>query len=141
MIYAVNLTAFLFLLFCAFFDLRTKQIPLSVLLIFGAIITGLALMNGTLLHRSVWPKLMPGVVFLLIAFMTKQAVGYGDGVVILLIGILLGVGQCIAVIFIGLILCSLMSLLILVFRRGGRQTQLPFMPFLLTAWGVVLIGK
>ncbi len=141
MIQIMNLTALLFLIFCTVYDVRTKQIPLSILLVFGVIIAGLVWINGTLIQQMVWLKLLPGVVFLLIAFITKQAVGYGDGIVILLMGVLLGVRQCISMVFIGLIFCSVISLLILVFGKGSKQTKLPFMPFLLTAWGVILIGK
>lgn len=137
----IEMTAMLFLIFCTVFDLRTKKIPLSVLVVFGMIILGMTGINGTLVHRGIYWQLIPGAVFLLIAFVTRQAVGYGDGIVILLVGILLGISRCLSMVCLGLVLCSAVSLGILLLKKGNRQTKLPFTPFLLVAEGVILLGR
>lgn len=141
MIGIINIIAFLFLAFCTLCDLRSMQIPLAGLVIFGLVIVGIGIINGTLFQQLGFLQLIPGAVFLLISLLGKQSVGYGDGMVILLLGILLGISRCVAVIFMGLIFCSIVSIFILLLKKGNRRTKLPFMPFLLAAWGVSLFGR
>ena len=38
--------------------------------------------------------LLPGCVLLLLAFVTREQIGYGDGMVLMIIGILYPVGRC-----------------------------------------------
>jgi leader peptidase (prepilin peptidase)/N-methyltransferase len=82
---------------------------------------------------------MPGALFIIIAFLTKQALGYGDGAVILLLGLLLEFNVIITFIMLALLFSAIVSLFILLFKKGNVQTRLPFMPFLLSAWGVLLL--
>lgn len=136
----IRYITFVFLTLCAFFDIRTKRIPLWILLVFGSMILGITGISGTLIHQSLCLQLLPGMVFLLMSLLTGEAVGYGDGIVILLLGVSLGIRLCVSIVFVGLVLCAGVSLLILILKKGSQQTRLPFMPFLLAAWGVLFVG-
>lgn len=136
MIVIVNSIALIFLIICAINDILTKQIPLGVLIAFGIMAFILAALDGALSSWSGGIRLLPGFMLLLIGFLTRQSIGYGDGMVVLIMGMLLGVHQCLIILFIGVILSSLVSIFILILKKGNYRTKLPFVPFLLVAWGV-----
>jgi leader peptidase (prepilin peptidase)/N-methyltransferase len=136
LIVIVNSIALIFLIICAINDILTKQIPLGVLIAFGIMAFILAALDGALSSWSGGIRLLPGFMLLLIGFLTRQSIGYGDGMVVLIMGMLLGVHQCLIILFIGVILSSLVSIFILILKKGNYRTKLPFVPFLLVAWGV-----
>ena len=83
--------------------------------------------------------LIPGTALFLIALLTKQAVGYGDCLLILITGIFLGPERTILQFFISLLLAGGFSILLLVLQKKGRREDLPFAPFLLAGYVGVLI--
>ena len=83
--------------------------------------------------------LMPGVFLLMLGRVTGQAVGYGDGLLLLTCGLYLG-GRTAGILFVGgLFLLFPVSLYLLISGMAKRKTQLPFAPFLLTAFVLWLI--
>ena len=55
-------------------------------------------------------------------------IGRGDGIVIAAVGIALGARKCLLVVFAASFVMCIAAIVILVFRKGGRQTRLPFLP-------------
>jgi leader peptidase (prepilin peptidase)/N-methyltransferase len=135
----INVTILLFLALCTYFDVRSKQIPVKLILVFGFIIGGIFLIGRYFNNDDILWRILPGIFLLLISFVTNQAMGYGDGLVILLIGLLLEININMTFIMMALLLSAVASLIILILKKGNRNTRLPFMPFLLTAWGVTMI--
>ncbi len=74
--------------------------------------------------------LLPGCVFLLLAFVTREQIGYGDGMILTIIGILYPIWRVMVVTGIALLIISVMSIVLLVLKKGNRYTRLPFVPFL-----------
>lgn len=74
--------------------------------------------------------LLPGCVLLLLAFVTREQIGYGDGMVLMIIGILYPVWRVMAVMGISLFITSIISIFVLLLKKGNRNTRLPFIPFL-----------
>lgn len=84
--------------------------------------------------RSLLMALLPGVVLLLLGRITRQAVGYGDGLLLLVCGLYLG-GKEAGVLFVtGLLVLFPISLVLLISGQAKRKTQLPFAPCLLAAY-------
>lgn len=81
---------------------------------------------------------LPGLLLLATAFATKKA-GYGDGIVLLLLGIALGSRKSLLLFGVSLFLISICSLVLLAFRKAGRDTRIPFLPFLSVAWLMLLM--
>ena len=134
-----NIVILILLALCTFFDIKSKQLPLKMIALFALIIVERCFANGYFGSWDFLLRLAPGVLLLLIAFATNQAIGYGDGVIIVLIGLMLDIQVTISLIFIAFILSSIISLIILISKKGDRQTRLPFMPFMLTAWCICLM--
>jgi len=79
---------------------------------------------------------LPGCLLLLLAFVTREQIGYGDGMVLFIIGILYPVWRVMIVAGIALLSISIMGIFLLVIKKGNRNTRLPFVPFLF--WGSLI---
>ncbi|MCL2717868.1 MAG: prepilin peptidase [Lachnospiraceae bacterium] len=134
-----NIIVAVFLALCTYFDIKSKWIPLKLIVLFGLVIIGICFKSGDSANWEILIRIMPGIFLLLIAFVTNQAIGYGDGIVILLIGLATDIHLVITFILIAFLLSAMVSIFILISGKGNRQTRLPFMPFLLIAWCVCLI--
>jgi prepilin signal peptidase PulO-like enzyme (type II secretory pathway) len=78
--------------------------------------------------------LLPGILFLLFARISKEAIGYGDGFSICMMGIYLEVETLLSVCMCALFLAGIVALVLLVSgKRKGKQ-EIPFIPFLLLSF-------
>ena len=83
--------------------------------------------------------MLVGVVLFAVSKVSRGAIGEGDALVYTLTGALLGITGNMELLLISLLLCSLVSLGLIVFRRVGRQYKIAFVPFIAIAYGVVVI--
>lgn len=82
-----------------------------------------------------------GGALLLISLLTKGALGLGDGLFLVVVGIHLGVGAVITVLAFGLLISAIFSLVLLVFRKVSRKSSVPFVPFLTVAYVITFLGQ
>lgn len=90
---------------------------------------------------GILPAVLPGLFLLILAWFTKESIGYGDGISVLLLGGMVGLRNCIWVLGISLLLLSLVGLVLLVIKRVDRKTKIPYLPFLLVAEGMLLLCR
>ena len=81
--------------------------------------------------------LIPGILLLVLSKITKGAVGQGDGFFFLVSGMYLGFWDNVALLFFGLLICSLWGMGMLIWgmfeKKRIKNVQLPFLPFLVPA--------
>ncbi len=120
---------FLFLLICSIQDLKEKQLSVKVLAGFGIIflISSLIWENITPEQR-IW-NMLPGAAALFLAFLTKEQIGYGDGICLLIAGNLISCNVLLGAVMSGLILICICSVVLLIEKKADRKTTLPFLPF------------
>lgn len=137
----MEIIAFGFLCICAVFDIRRKEIP-TVLIGIGFagafFINVWGIISGTISFIEIGLCLLPGIFFSLTSFCTKEKVGFGDGLMLLIAGLLIGFYRCFFVLCISLIFSSFFSLVLLLLRRVGKESRIPFAPFLVIGMGVGL---
>lgn len=113
-------------------DLRFKKIPVWLVATSGIIVTFVSLYearkDGIQDLQLLW-GVIPGVGLMLIALISKKA-GWADGVVLMLLGILVGFGACALSFALSMLMISVVSLVLLVLKRVGKNTYLPYLPFL-----------
>lgn len=130
---------FILLCICSGFDIRKKEIPLVILI--AGILTGLGIelfqiCKGLTSIAGAGTSLLPGAFFILLSFCTGEKVGYGDGLLLIMSGLFLGFSKCFLVLCISLVLASAFALVLLVFRKAGRDSRLPLVPFIAVGMGV-----
>lgn len=122
----------LWLIAMSIFDLFEKRVPVWLLTIGGipAILTAMyAYMKGTESLSQILFGMLPGVLLLAVAAVTRKA-GWADGIVLLIMGGLTGLWECMACFMVSLIAMSAVSLPLLVLRKVGKNATLPYIPFL-----------
>lgn len=120
-----------FLVVGTFFDIKKKQLPklyLFVWLVFDAIWLGLD-WQSLVLNRLII-CLLPGMIMLVLAFLTKEQLGYGDGMVLILMGCLQEMRSLCVVLLYAFFGAACVSGILCLFKKANRKTKLPFLPFL-----------
>ena len=117
-------------------DIRARRIPVWMLVL-GSGLSAAAVLYQKSGYFDLLRGVMPGLLLLAIAFATKKA-GYGDGIVLSCLGMVLGGEKGLLLFGLSSFLLALCSLVLLVFRKVGRSTEIPFLPFLTAAWIVIL---
>ena len=84
--------------------------------------------------------LLPGIFMLILAWSTRESIGYGDGLVILGMGCFYALGEIMGIVMIAITIAGITALGLLVFGHKNRESEFPFVPFLLGAhlvmWGL-----
>lgn len=125
---------------CAVFDILRRQIPLAVVwlgMIMAVCLQAGGYMGETSFLSAVF-SLMPGAGFFLLSFLTGEKVGYGDGWVLLMIGLFMGIYRCFLILMLGLAAESAVAIVLLALKKIQRDREIPFSPFLLLGMGVAV---
>ena len=79
-----------------------------------------------------------GIVLLLIARLSREAIGYGDALMIIATGVFLGIVDNVLLILCSITAAALCSLVLLIFKINKKQDAIPFVPFMLCGYIVLL---
>ena len=115
---------------CSVSDARKKTMPAALLIIFSIAVVGFALFDNAVSTRFRVGGFFMGILFLLISKCSKEAIGYGDSWLILLLGIYLGYLRVLGVLFGASVLAGVVSVFFLWKRGWKKKATLPFVPFL-----------
>lgn len=123
------------LLIFSLFDIKFKRIPAALLLICCFFAIGYAIYS--LYHHETTISeygiaLFPGVICLLAAFATGN-LGVGDGCLFIVLGVVIGPADCIKVFCISMFLAGIASIILLVSKKAGKKTSIPYVPFITAA--------
>lgn len=124
-------------------DTRSRKVPVWMLWIGTAAAVGVLLYEGINGGLNGWQEcraLLPGAIMLAVAYATGKA-GPADGIILMLLGVLMGYEDCVAVSLGGLFLIALFSAVLLTLRRVKKDTRIPFVPFLAVSWLIVVCGR
>ena len=135
----VNGVIIVFLIPCAITDLKSKTIPIWWTVVFGI---------SAMIYQIFWKKqkleailfsMIIGVTLLVAAKISNQRIGYGDGIIFLILGLWIGFWDGISLLFFSLILSSIISVYLILVRRKGSDYRIPFIPFVIAAY-IILEG-
>ncbi len=124
----------LYLVLLSLWDVRTKRLPAALLLAGGG--TGILLRildlaagkNAAEICQNYLPGLSAGLFLLAAAALTREAVGYGDGICFCTLAFWLPWGSLFTLLITALVLCAVPGTVIGLIRRS-RKITLPFLPF------------
>ena len=69
-----------------------------------------------------------------LSIISREQIGRGDGFVIAAIGLITGFRKCLFAVCIASIIMTLVSVFVLILRKGNRDTRLPFIPALFAGY-------
>lgn len=85
--------------------------------------------------------LLPGIGVLGLSVVLHGGIGKGDGYLLCISGMALGIEQNTVLFFYGLFLAGVTSAVLLVFKRVKRNTKLPFVPFLFAGFLLTVVQQ
>lgn len=121
-------------------DFKYKEIPIWLSLLGG----GIGVLFCVIEERNIRNMLIacvPGIIVLIFSWITKEVIGYGDGMVLLVMGAYMPIAQILSIGMLAFCLAGIVALILLVlFRKKGKE-QIPFIPFLFIAYGLEYVTK
>ena len=125
-------------------DVRKKEVSAWAIVscaLVSAAAAGLGAYRGDFDILSLFFSLLPGAVLLFVALMSREGVGYGDGFLIFASGPALGAGAVYLGLLAALLLSAVFSGILIVIKRAGRRTRIPFVPFMTLGMGAMILEK
>ncbi len=121
-------------------DLRSMKIympPLYTALTLGMI---WAIFGDSELFLYRLAGLLSGGLLLLLAFLSREAIGLGDAALFLVLGIWLGLWESLLLLTASLVLAALAGIFLWIRKKSMKQA-FPFVPFVLIAYVLMLGGQ
>ena len=129
----IFITLYLFL--ASVFDIKSRKIPLLLITIFSIFEMIISLFSDKNLYFLF--GLIPGVIMIVVSYITNNSLGYGDAFLIFSLGFTLSFYEIFHILLSGLFFTSIIGCLLLL-KKKSKKYKLPFSPFLLLAWLTLL---
>lgn len=114
-------------------DLKYKEIPLWLSLLGAGVGVGFCIEEERTLV-SIFLACIPGIVALLFSKLSKEVMGYGDGILLVVMGIYLPLEKLLSIGMLAFGIAGIVALaLLVVFQKKGNY-KIPFVPFLTLAY-------
>lgn len=129
----VSIVVNIYLFLGAWQDLRRKKIENKYLRIggiLGLVFKGISLVRGSVTVREWCLALVPGILLLVIAKVTNEKIGYGDGLVLLILGNFFVFFEVWMILQTAIFLVMSFSFILLCSKKVSKEYQIPFLPFL-----------
>ena len=137
---AIKIILGVFLIINTITDIRNKSIKIPVLAVFSIIGIIMYIMIRPVAVISEIGGIITGTLFIVISYLTKGKIGMGDALLMTVTGIYLGAEQNIILIMEALFITLLYSIVLIIFKKAGRDREIAFAPFMLISFlGMVAI--
>ena len=134
-----HIILFIYLTICTITDIRTNTISRIYSICCGLILLLLNILSTNISFTDILISAFPGLCLLLLGIATRQAIGYGDGIGLMILGIFEGFEGMLFIAARAFLLSSLYGIWMLLALRKTWSASMPFFPFLLMAFAGGLI--
>ena len=119
------------------FDIKRKKIPVYMLIILAAagIISNFTVGEFDIEKRII--AMLPGMILLIVSMITKQQIGYGDGMIILIMGLYIDIDDILSIVLSSFLLSSIAAIILMPVFKKKKNFEMAFSPFLLIGYGLV----
>ncbi len=119
-------------------DIRKKGIKRLWLIGLGIVGLIFTIADAEVLCVSFLLRFVPGVVFVLLAWATREQIGMGDALLILVMGWYLNAIELVDVCLLAFFIAGLVALVLLVVIKKSKKFELPMVPFIFAGYVVRL---
>lgn len=120
-------------------DIRSRRIPIWILAAGGFLAAGFQIIWGELPGILIISGGAVGLVFLAVSKVTGEDFGYGDSILIGILGIYLGFWNLLSLLVITFLFAAGAAMIVLVRKKFRRKALLPFIPFLGIGYAAVIL--
>lgn len=139
MIYRILFAGYMCVL--AIMDIRSKRLNLLVLLSGSVLVAAGASCDRDIPLAVLAAGGAVGIAFLLMSRVTKEAFGYGDSILIVIMGSFLGCWNVLSVLMTAFFMAAVFSVFMLISKKFNRKSAFAFVPFLTAAYiGGMIFG-
>ena len=119
------------------FDIKRKKIPVYMLIILAAagIISNFTVGEFDIEKRII--AMLPGMILLIVSMITKQQIGYGNGMIILIMGLYIDIDDILSIVLSSFLLSSIAAIILMTVFKKKKNFEMAFSPFLLIGYGLV----
>ena len=111
------------------YDMRKKLLPLWITLVGAAVGIIILFLEGKVTLYGCL-GIIPGILCLVYARVSREVIGYGDGLLIGMMGIYLPISKLISCLMWAFLMAGILGLYLLVTKKKQRKQTIPFVPFL-----------
>lgn len=129
----------LLLLAAGIVDIRTKQISRRQLLLLLIVCCAVIPVKENFGIFDAAGGMSIGLCAIGVSIATREQIGKGDGIVIAVLGIALGMRKCLWLVLTASFMMCMAAILVLLLKRGDRQTRLPFLPAIFAGYLLCII--
>ena len=140
----IQIAALMILLIIAIEDIKSMSISSWKIWILAALSVGSAafeIVAGVDDIERAAVALLPGVVLIVLYYVTGKQIGLGDGMVTLCMGPAFGIERVALGITVAFFVSGLFSLVIIAALRGRRKKSYPFIPFIAAGMVVATVAQ
>ena len=119
------------------FDIKRKKIPVYMLIVLAAagIISNFTVGEFDIEKRII--AMLPGIILLIVSMITKQQIGYGEGLIILIIGLYIDIDDILSIVLSSFLLSSIAAIILMTVFKKKKNFEMAFSPFLVIGYGLV----
>lgn len=117
-------------------DIREKKISVGIVTVFAIAAVLYHLIAGGFSCQKAIIDLMPGGMLVLISLLTRESIGYGDGILVMALGLWVGGVFAMKVTVAGIMMSGIYGVFCLLKKKFD---MIPFVPFLLLGMEVTLL--
>lgn len=128
------------LIICAVEDWKRKEVNVVYILLFGIVGVILHLLYPNCSVYSMIFGLLLGIGIVGISILSRGSIGMGDGILLVVTGVYLGGYGNLELFLTGMLFVGIWSLGLLVLKKKKRKERIAFIPFLLAAYAVMMVG-
>lgn len=125
-------------------DIRKREISGTVLLGLAGVslvCSVLSVYRGHSTFSDVAMSLLPGAVVILLAWITREGIGYGDGLLLIAMGPVIGLRGIVMGLVIAFFAGGVLSIILMIFKKVGKRYSFPFVPFMTIGMVVSCFAK
>lgn len=133
----MNILVGIMLTVCAIEDWYTKKITVLWPVTGMMIAVVIRLSDGSFFAWEYWIGVLIGMFIFLLAIVSREQIGKGDGLVLVVCGFCLGWKQTLSLVLGAMIMFLIVGVMSIVYRNKSRNTVMAYLPFL---WAIFMIS-
>ena len=131
----------LFLIFESVIDIKKREISITASVIISLIAVLLIVFAKDIHILSMVFGLCEGILLMILSHVSKEQIGFGDGIILCATGLILGWKDNLTMFFFSCLICALFSICLMTIKKADKRTKIPFVPFMVPGFILSVISE